>query len=114
MEQALFCDLSRFTKEELEIHRYRTKELLSIRPVSKLECVDGFEFTYESSKELLQELSQYLHYEQLCCPWAKFNLFLDHSEGRAVVKLKIIASGEAKLVLKSAIEDLLTGKKSCC
>lgn len=109
------CQFGIFSKEEFELHRKETVDLLKESSSKRAELDDGFSFTFTGDEQLFVRLANWVSREHLCCPWANFRIEIgpfnrQMSQTSGTIVLTITGGGErGKQVLLEGFKILKEG-----
>lgn len=110
----IFCQFGVFSKEDFELHRNETEELLK-KSSERNELSDGFSFKFDGDEAMYVRLAKWVSREHQCCPWAKFELEIypfnkQMSQNAGTIVLTITGGGsEGKQVLLEGFKILERG-----
>lgn len=76
MNNQICCSFGVFSKDDFDLHRKETVELLKKSAINRSELVDGFSFIFNGDETLFVRVAKWVSREHLCCPWAKFQMSL--------------------------------------
>jgi RIO-like serine/threonine protein kinase len=96
---ALSCKL---TNPEFQKRKATVLASLRNKIIDKKELSDGYSYKFNGSDEMLDELTEFIKTERLCCDFFQFNLFIEGNGSFIVLELK----GEegAKDFIKNELE----------
>lgn len=101
---AVACDVSAFTKEELQRLVAEAKDLFgSVREARPLP--DGWEMEFTDSPDLLQRLASFVALDRVCCPHIRHAIVVEARRGP--ISLQLGGPEGTKEALAAEISDLL-------
>lgn len=90
------CNISSFNLEERTHYDELRKELTENCTVEEIPL--GYTFIYPNQQTLLLKIAEWISYENRCCPFIKFSLYVSGEADS--IKLELTGSKEVKNLLK--------------
>jgi hypothetical protein len=94
------CNIGAFNSEERNRYDQLRKELTT--NLSVQEVPSGYTFIYPNHPSLLLKIAEWISYENRCCPFIKFSLYVS---GEAdAIRLELTGSEEVKNLLREEFQ----------
>lgn len=87
-----------------ELQKRKATVLASLRNkiIDNKELPDGYSYKFNGSDEMLDELTEFIKTERLCCEFFQFNLFIEGSGSFIILELK--GEEDAKKFIERELE----------
>lgn len=90
------CTIGFFNSEERSRYDELRKELTAKLSVEEIPC--GYTFIYPNQPSLLLKIAEWISYENRCCPFIKFSLYVSGEADS--IRLELTGSKEVKNLLR--------------
>ncbi|MBT2724735.1 hypothetical protein [Bacillus sp. ISL-46] len=93
---SVVCNIGSFNSEERNRYDELRRELTVNLTVEEIS--NGYGFIYPNQKSLLLKIAEWISYENRCCPFIKFLLYVSGEANS--IRLELTGSDEVKILIK--------------